>query len=36
MSGDMVSPTVSFDGQTGSYTKIFNTTLTSNIISGKK
>jgi len=35
MSGDMVSPTVSFDGQTGSYTKIFNTTLTSNIISGK-
>jgi microcystin-dependent protein len=35
LSGDVVSPAISFDGQTGSYTKIFNTTLTSNIISGK-
>jgi microcystin-dependent protein len=35
LSGDVISPAVSFDGQTGSYTKIFNTTLTSNIISGK-
>jgi microcystin-dependent protein len=35
LSGDVVSPAVQFDGQVGSYTKIFNTTLTSNIISGK-
>jgi len=33
--GDVTSPTIQFDGQIGSYTKIFNTTLTSNIISGK-
>lgn len=35
LSGDVVSPAVSFDGSVGSYTKIFNTTLTANIISGK-
>lgn len=35
LSGDVVSPAIQFDGQTGSYTKIFNTTLTANIISSK-
>lgn len=35
LSGDVVSPTVQFDGQVGSYTKIFNTELTANIIKGK-
>lgn len=35
LSGDVVSPAVQFDGQVGSYTKIFNTTLTANIISSK-
>jgi microcystin-dependent protein len=35
LAGDVVSPTVQFDGQIGSYTKIFNTTLTANIIAGK-
>jgi microcystin-dependent protein len=35
LSGDVISPAVQFDGQVGSYTKIFNTTLTANIISGK-
>ena len=35
LAGDVVSPAVQFDGQVGSYTKIFNTTLTANIISGK-
>lgn len=35
LSGDVVSPPIQFDGQTGSYTKVFNTTLTANIISGK-
>ena len=35
LSGDVVSPAVQFDGQVGSYTKVFNTTLTANIISGK-
>ena len=35
LTGDVVSPAVQFDGQVGSYTKIFNTTLTANIISGK-
>jgi microcystin-dependent protein len=32
MSGDVISTPVSFDGQVGSYTKVFETTLTSNII----
>jgi microcystin-dependent protein len=35
LAGDVVSPAVQFDGQTGSYTKVFSTTLTANIISGK-
>ena len=35
LAGDVISPAVAFDGQTGSYTKIFNTSLTANIISGK-
>lgn len=35
LSGDVVSPTVQFDGQVGSYTKIFATELTANIIKGK-
>ncbi len=35
LSGDVVSPAIQFDGQVGSYTKVFATTLTSNIISGK-
>jgi len=35
MTGDVISPAVQFDGQVGSYSKVFNTTLTANIISGK-
>ena len=35
LSGDVISPAVQFDGQVGSATKIFNTSLTANIISGK-
>lgn len=35
LSGDIISPAVAFDGQVGSYTKVFATTLTANIISGK-
>jgi microcystin-dependent protein len=35
MTGDVSSPNVIFDGQVGGLTKIFNTTLTSNIISSK-
>jgi microcystin-dependent protein len=35
LAGDISSPVVQFDGQIGSYTKVFNTTLTSNIISSK-
>jgi len=35
LSGDVISPAIQFDGQVGSYTKVFNTTLTANIISGK-
>lgn len=35
LAGDVVSPAIQFDGQVGSYTKIFNTTLTANIISSK-
>lgn len=35
LSGDVISPAIQFDGQVGSYTKVFNTTLTSNIISSK-
>lgn len=35
MSGDVVSSSVQFDGQTGSYNKVFTTTLTANIISSK-
>jgi hypothetical protein len=35
LSGDVSSPTVSFDGQVGSYTKIFATSLTANIIKSK-
>ena len=35
LAGDVVSPAVQFDGQVGAATKIFNATLTSNIIAGK-
>lgn len=35
LAGDVISPAVPFDGQVGSATKIFNTTLTANIIAGK-
>jgi microcystin-dependent protein len=35
LAGDVSSPTVSFDGQVGSYTKIFTTSLTANIIKSK-
>lgn len=35
LSGDVVSSAVQFDGQTGSYNKVFTTTLTANIISSK-
>jgi microcystin-dependent protein len=35
LAGDVVSPAIQFDGQVGSYTKIFNTILTSNIIVSK-
>lgn len=35
LAGDISSPVVQFNGQIGSYTKVFNTTLTSNIISSK-
>lgn len=36
LAGDVISTPVSFDGQVGSYTKIFETTLTSNIIVNKE
>jgi microcystin-dependent protein len=36
LTGDVVSPAIQFDGQVGSYTKVFSTTLTANIISGKE
>jgi len=35
LAGDVVSPGVSFDGQVGSYEKVFNTELTANIIKSK-
>jgi len=35
LSGDVTSQSVQFDGQVGGLTKIFNTTLTTDIISGK-
>ena len=35
LAGDVISPAIQFDGQVGSYTKIFSTSLTANIISGK-
>lgn len=35
LAGDITSNSVQFDGQVGAYEKIFNTTLTANIISGK-
>lgn len=35
LSGDVISPAIQFDGQVGSYTKVFTTSLTANIISGK-
>jgi microcystin-dependent protein len=35
LSGDVISPAIQFDGQVGSYTKIFTTSLTANIINGK-
>jgi microcystin-dependent protein len=35
LSGDIISPAVLFDGQVGSYGKVFNTTLTANIIASK-
>jgi len=33
--GDVSAPPIEFDGQKGSFTKIFNTTLTANIIAGR-
>jgi microcystin-dependent protein len=35
LAGDVSSPTISFDGQVGSYTKVFTTSLTANIIKSK-
>jgi microcystin-dependent protein len=35
LSGDVISPAVLFDGQVGSYGKVFNTTLTANIITSR-
>ena len=35
MTGDVSSPSFTFDGQVGGLTKVFNTTLTANIISSK-
>ena len=35
LAGDVISPAVQFDGQVGSYTKVFTTQLTANIIAGK-
>lgn len=35
LAGDVTCPPVPFDGQIGSYTKIFNTSLTANIIRSK-
>jgi microcystin-dependent protein len=35
LAGDVESPAVPFDGQVGAATKIFNATLTANIIAGK-
>lgn len=35
MAGDVASPPMTFDGQVGSYTKVFNTSLTANIITSK-
>lgn len=35
ITGDIISNNVQFDGATGSFTKVFNTSLTSNIIKGK-
>lgn len=35
LSGDVSSPTVAFDGQVGSYAKVFTTSLTANIIQSK-
>ncbi len=35
LAGDVISPAIQFDGQVGSYTKIFTTSLTANIIAGK-
>ena len=36
LQGDVISQTIEFDGQVGSYTKIFNTSLTANIIKSKE
>lgn len=35
LAGDVVSPAIQFNGQIGSYTKVFNTSLTANIIASK-
>jgi microcystin-dependent protein len=35
LAGDVISPAVQFDGQVGASTKVFNATLTANIIAGK-
>ena len=35
MTGDVIAPALQFDGQVGSYSKIFNTQLTANIIKSK-
>jgi len=35
LSGDVASPSIAFDGQVGSYNKVFTTSLTANIIAAK-
>ena len=35
LAGDVISPAIQFDGQVGNPNKVFNTTLTANIIAGK-
>lgn len=35
LAGDVASTVIQFDGQLGSYSKVFNTVLTANIIAGK-
>ena len=36
ITGDIIAPAIQFDGQVGSYSKVFNTQLTANIIKSKE